>query len=141
VTTANEVTFYDRAIRRIYILIPALGLGGALAICGVKGWQWGAGFLVGASAAFLNFRWLHQVVNALGRTSEPLAGNETDQEARPLVRRHLIFFLCIRYLLLGIGGYVILKKFGLGLEAALFGLLVPVAAAVSEILFELAHGA
>ena len=127
-TTASDTAFYDRAVRRIYRLILFFGLAGAALIAGFKGPQHGAGFLVGGLASFLNFRWLHQLVSAIGAS----VGHGKK-------RRAVLFGL--RYLVLGTGGYAILKLFGLDLEAALFGFLVPVAAVLGEILFELAHGA
>lgn len=127
-TTANDAAFYDRALRRIYTLILSLGFAGAVAIVWLKGWQWGLGFLLGTAVSLLNFRWLHQLVGALGPD-------------RPRPRKRLVLFLGLRYLLLGIGGYAIVKGLGLDLKAALFGLLVPVAAVLIEILFELTYGA
>jgi len=124
----NDAAFYDRAVRRIYGLILVFGLAGAAAVAGFKGPEYGAGFLVGGTASFLNFRWLHQLVSALGAPIER-------------GKKRLAVFFGLRYVVLGIGCYVTVKVFGLNLEAALFGLLAPVAAVLSEILFELAHGA
>ena len=45
----------------------------------------------------------------------------------------------LRYLLLAAGGYVILNFTALSLAAAFFGLFVPVAAVILEILFELVY--
>jgi hypothetical protein len=123
----SDPAFYDRALRRIYMLILSLGFAGGLAIAGLRGWQWGLGFLVGAAISFLNFRWLHQLVGTLGPEGTRL-------------RKRLVIFLGLRYLVLGIGGYAIVLAFGLDLTGALLGLLVPVGAVLSEILFELAHG-
>ncbi len=127
-TNASDSGFYDRALRRIYTLILSLGFAGALVIVGIKGWQWGLGFLLGAAISLVNFRWLHQLVSALGPD-------------RPRPKKRLVMFLALRYLVLGMGGYVIVKGFGLDLTAGLFGLLVPVAAVLVEILFELTYGA
>jgi hypothetical protein len=49
-------------------------------------------------------------------------------------------FVALRYLLLGAGGYVIVKVFGMNAIAAIAGLFVPVAAIIVEILYELVHG-
>ncbi len=46
----------------------------------------------------------------------------------------------LRYGLLGLGGYVIVKVFGMNGIALLSGLFVPVAAVICEILYELTYG-
>jgi hypothetical protein len=124
---ASETEFHQRALRRIYrnmAWVAALGAAGAGAW---RGWRFGLAFLLGAAASYLNFRWLHRVVDAMG------------PDARPAPKRIYAFFL-FRYLLLGLGGYVIVKIFGMNAIAALAGLFVPVAALISEMLYELAHG-
>ncbi len=123
----SEPAFYEGALRRIYwsmLWIVALGAAG---IAAWQGWRLGVAFLFGGAAASLSFRWLHQVVSAMG------------PDARPAPRRVYAFF-ALRYLLLGAGGYVIVKVFGMNAIAALAGLFVPVAALLSEIVYELVHG-
>ncbi len=58
---------------------------------------------------------------------------------RPPPAQALLVFLLLRYLLLGCGGYVIVKFFGLNLTAALLGLFVAIAAVIFEILYELIY--
>jgi hypothetical protein len=124
----TETEFYERALTRIYRLMPWLAAGGAAAAAIVwKGWPAGFAFLLGAAGAYFNFSWLHQMVGALG------------PGARPPRKRVYILFL-FRYGLLALGGYVIVKVFGMNGIAALLGLFVPVAAIFAEILFELTHG-
>ena len=122
-----ETGFYKRALRRTYlnlVWIAALSAAGAGAW---KGWRLALAFLLGAAGSYLNFRWLHQVADAMG------------PDARPAPKR-VYFFLAFRYLLLGLGGYVIVKIFGMNAIAALAGLFVPIAALISEICYELVHG-
>jgi lysylphosphatidylglycerol synthetase-like protein (DUF2156 family) len=119
--------FYHRAFSRVYRCILFLGVVVSLVVGIAKGWLWGLAFLLGAAAACLNFSWLHQAADALG------------PDARP-TRKRVFLFIVLRYLLLGAGGYVIVKVFGMNAIAAVCGLLVPVAAILLEIIYELVHG-
>jgi len=121
-----ESVFVEQALRRIFRGMLILGGAGALAALWLGGWRGGLGFLVGATASYLNFYWLHRLVEGLAPGGR-----------RP--RKWLVFFLATRYLLLGLGGYVIVKVVGLSLMAVLAGLFVPVAAVIVEILYELTH--
>jgi hypothetical protein len=123
-----ERIFLGRALNRIHLLMAFLMVAGALAAAVHGGWRWSAGFLLGAGASWLNFRWLKQLVNSLG---EAAAGKPP--KARVAV------MLGLRYLLLGAGGYAILNFTALSLAAALTGLFVPAAAVILEILFELVY--
>ena len=109
-------------------MIAVLGFAGAATAAVYGGWQWATGFVLGAAASYLNFRWLTQLVNALGQAAQ----------SKPTKKR-IAVLLGLRYLLLGTAGYVILNFSALSLAAALFGLFVPVAAVILEILFELAY--
>jgi len=123
-----ESLFYGRALARIQFLILFLSGAGVIAAAIYSGWRLAAGYVVGAAASYLNFRWLKQITNALGAaaTGKP-----------PSTRVGVIFGL--RYLLLGLGAYAILNFTTLSLAAALAGLFVPVAAVVLEILYELVY--
>lgn len=123
---AAEAVFVERALRRIFRGMLVLGGAGTLAALWLSGWRGGLGFLVGATGSYLNFYWLDRLVEGLAPGGR-----------RP--RRWLLFFLATRYLLLGLGGYVIVRVFGLSLIAVLIGLFVPVAALIVEILYELTH--
>lgn len=116
----------ERALTRIRRLMAMFAALGAVAMLAGKGLAWGAGFLAGALAAMLNFRWLEQVAGGL----DPARG------ARRL-RWAALFGL--RYVLLGAGGYVIVKVFGFSGLAILAGLLVAAAAVLVELIYELLH--
>jgi hypothetical protein len=120
----SDEPFFERALRRISRSILVLSLTGTVALLVFAGWRWSAGFAAGAAASWLNFRWLKQLVDALGGQ-------------RP--RASLALFLGSRYLLLGLGAYAILRYSEISLPAALAGLFVPVAAVLFEILFELIY--
>jgi hypothetical protein len=105
----------------------ALAAAGALTALAWRDWRWALGYLAGVAGGYLNFSWLHQLVESL--------------DPRPRrARRRLLAFLALRYLLLGACGYVIVKVFGMSAIAVLAGLFVPLAAILFETLFELAHG-
>lgn len=119
-----EAAFYDRAIARVFRWMAAAAAAGAIAALFWRGWQGAAAFSLGAVAAYYNFRWLHEAVEALA--PEPRR-----------VRRRIFVFLGLRYAGLAAGGYVIVKIFGMNAIAALLGLFVPVAAVIIEIVYEL----
>jgi hypothetical protein len=124
-----EQAFYDRALRRMARGMAALTAAGCLVCLMLRGWKWGLGYLLGAAASCLNFRWLKRVVDSLGGTP--------DRRLSP----KFAILMGLRYLLLAAGGYVIVNFTSLSLPAALAGLLVPAAAVILEIVFELIYAA
>jgi hypothetical protein len=123
--TDPDERLFDRALDRIWKVTFALAAGGAIAAFAWGGWPWSAGFLLGAAASAINFRWIKQVVDALGGT-------------RP-TRTRVAVLAGLRYLLLGGGAYVILKYSSISISAALMGLFVCVAAVIIEIVIELVY--
>lgn len=123
-----EQLFIGRALDRIKFLIVFLSGAGVLVTAVYGGWRWGFGFVLGAAAGYLNFRWLKKLVDSLGEAAR----------GKP-PRTRVAVFLGLRYLLLAAGGYVILNFSALSLAAALIGLFVPAAAVILEILFELIY--
>ena len=121
-----DETFYDRALGRIRTAMLWLSLAGTVVALPVYSWRHSLGFLAGAAASLANFHWLHQLTASLGPSAQG-------------ARRRVLLFLLLRYFLLGLGGYVIVKIFGLNLAAALVGLLVAVAAVIVEIVYELIY--
>jgi hypothetical protein len=117
--------FFDRALIRISKTIFAIAAGGLIIVFVWRGWTWGAGFALGAAASWLNYRWLKQIVDALGQN-------------RP-ARKRVAILAGMRYALLGGGAYVILHYSPVSVTAALAGLFVSVAAVIVEICFELAY--
>ncbi|MGH9722763.1 MAG: ATP synthase subunit I [Bryobacteraceae bacterium] len=118
----------ERIVRRLerwIVVLSALGAGGAFLR---GGWQAAAGFALGAVAGYMSFRSMRKLVEALGQA----------QTKPPRARTAVL--LGLRYALLGVAGYVILRYSSLSVTAALAGLFVPVAAVMLEILFELTYG-
>ncbi len=126
----TDEAFFARAVRRIRRTTLVLGGAGMVAAAVAGGLPAGGGFLLGAGASYLNFKWLKRLVDALG----PAASSARPPRARVAV------FLGLRYLILGAGAYVILRSSILNLTAALAGLFVSVAAVIVEILYELTYG-
>ncbi len=122
----TDEVYFDRAIGRIQALMLWLSAGGTAAALPLYSWRHSLGFLAGALASLANFHWLHQLAAALGGGQRRL-------------RRRVLVFLVLRYVLVGAVGYVIVKIFGLNLAAALAGLFVAVAAVILEIIYELVY--
>jgi len=120
---ADELSFERAAWRigRIMIVIGSLGTGVALV---ARGWKWGAGFLLGAAISGLNYHWLYKLVAGLGTGDAP---------------RHRAVVLGFRYLILGIGAYVILRLSRISLMAVLAGVFVLTAAVFVEVVFEIVY--
>ena len=118
----------DHAVGRIFRLTLALTVLGAAVYFAVGGWRGGLGCLLGGLISYLNFRWIKRTVYALGQA----AGGKPP-------RARVAVFLGLRYLLLGVGAYAILKFSEISLKAALVGLFAPTAAVILEILIELIY--
>jgi hypothetical protein len=123
-----EQLFIGRALGRIQLLIAFLSGAGVVVTAIYGGWRWALGYILGAAAGYLNFRWLKKLVDSLGEAA-------SGKPPRALVA----VFLGLRYLLLAAGGYVILNFSALSLAASAMGLFVPVVAVILEILFELIY--
>jgi len=119
----------ERAVVRISRWLLLVALLGAAVGSALRGWRWGLAFLLGAGASYINFRWIHRLVNSLGDAAAK----------RKPPRARVAVLLGLRYLLLGAGAYAILRFSTLSLAAVLLGLFVSVAAVILEILFELIY--
>lgn len=120
---ADDVS-YDRVIRRIAWITLVLASAGSAVAWATRGWRWAAGFAFGGLVSWLSFRWLKQMVAALGVERPP---------------SYLAAKAVLRYLLIGISVYVIVKHNVVNLYAALAGLLLSTAAVIVEILIELVY--
>ena len=118
--------FYERAVRRIYVNIVWLGIAGTVVATWFVGWACGMGFLAGATASALNFRWLHHMAEAI------VPGGKKPGKGFGL-------FLSLRYVLFGVVGYIMIKYVQVDILAALVGLFTAVAAVLVEILYELIY--
>jgi hypothetical protein len=119
---------FDKGIARVPVLIGVLGLLGSGVVWGVWGISHSVAFLVGAVAAWFNFRLLEGFVNKLGR----LAAAEPGKPPRVSG-----IWLFIQFALFVAGAFVILRLTGFNVVAALCGFLVCPAAVMIEIVYEL----
>lgn len=115
----------DQTLVRIRYLILLLTVTGVLIGALSGGVSYACGFLLGALAGEANYWWLKRLVGHLGES-----GPKPPSTASAVV-------LGLRYGLLGLGGYAILRYTSWSFPAALLGLFVPVAAVILGILIEL----
>jgi ATP synthase I chain len=113
---------FDRAACRIARNMVWIGALATVSVFLAAGWKWGGGFLLGAIAAWFNFRWLKRLVEALGGGRRPGSA-----------------WLASRYLLLAAGCYVILRFSPISAPAVVTGMFILIAAIFVEILFELVY--
>lgn len=115
--------FYERALWRIRLFTVLVGLTGSMVLLVAQGVRPAAGFLAGAALSVLNFRGLSMLVNAIGGTARP----------GPVAA----VLIALRYLLIGLIIYVIVRFLGVTPAAVIWGLLAAFAAVIIEILCEL----
>lgn len=118
----HDKDFYDRALRRIRILTPIVGIAGSLVVLVLQNARSAAGFLLGAALSTVNFYGIAKLASALGGASKP----------GPLAA----ILIALRYLLISCAIYVMIKLLGFGPVAVLWGLLAAFGAVVLEILYE-----
>jgi hypothetical protein len=120
---AADPNFYVQALRRIGILILAIGTIGAGVLTSLKGFRMGLAFLLGAMFSYASFWGWQHVVLALSPDTAP-------QKPWKFVFR-----------IIALGGLacVIIKVLGLNVAAAVTGLLVSGAAVILEIVFEIIY--
>jgi ATP synthase I chain len=114
---------YDRALTRVKLLTIAVGLVGTAAMLLTRGLGAAAGFLAGAGISYVNFELLCGFARVLGG-------------AAPKARGWGVVIL-LRYAIVGVAAYVIVRVLGITPVAVLVGLLAAFAAVILEILYEL----
>jgi hypothetical protein len=121
-------SFYAGAIGRITRNMPALALLGAALLWWRVGGFLAAGFIVGCMIAYVNFYWLKRVVNAIAeRATQGASGGHT----HGIVARFLV-----RYALVAVAAYAILRLSVQSLHGLFIGLFLPVAAILCEAAYE-----
>lgn len=121
-------SFYARALPRISRFMLALCVVGSTAAWAAFGWRAAAGFACGSVIAYLNFHWLKRAVNAL---ADSITQSGQRQSSKGIVLRFLL-----RYVLMGLGAYVILTVSPASLTWLFAGLFVPVGAIACEAAYE-----
>ena len=122
------VADYDIAIARVPRWIVILGLIGTGIAGRMGGVLWAISFILGAIAAWINYRLIVRVVDKLGELAQAGGPKRT---ARTTVA------MFIQFAFLVLGAFVILRVSGLNFVVALCGLLVCPAAVMVEIFYEL----
>jgi len=118
----------NQAMVRVPLLIAVLGLIGSGVAWHFGGLPWAGAFLVGAVAAYLNFRLIERFVNRLLRAlaAEP---RKPPQAAG--------FMLFLQLSLFVLAAFVILRFSGMNIMVALYGFLVCPAAVMLEAIYYL----
>ncbi len=116
---------YPRMAARLERFILYVGTAGIPAAVFIWGWRGAIGFLLGAVAAWLNFRRLRAMVDVLGG----------DRRKASWMRMAILYFG------IGMAGYVMIKYFEVSMLSAFGGLLfVPVGAVLLEVLYTFIYG-
>jgi hypothetical protein len=125
---AGEHDFYSGAAERIPWFMAALGLGLSAAAWWKYGRACALGFLGGCLIAFLNFHWLKSGVAGLA--------DRVTQAGSAQSGKGIVFRFLLRYVLMGLGAYVILTSFPASLRGLFAGLFLPVGAIACEAVYE-----
>jgi hypothetical protein len=131
--------FFAAAYRRIQALIVGLGVIASIPVFAYFGWRVGAGFLLGAALAFINFLWMKQSIIALTNRITP----QVEDQKVPSQGRAVIFKFIFRYALIGAAAYVIIFSSTVSVYGALAGFFLSVVAllieAVNEAVYAIRH--
>jgi hypothetical protein len=120
--------FYSHALERIQRLMIILGVAGFATAWMGFGWRKALGFALGGAIAYVNFRWLEQVVAGIA--------DLTIQSGTPASSRGVVHRFLLRYFLMAIVAFVILTASRESLYGLFAGLLLPVAAILCEAVYE-----
>ena len=119
--------FFAGAYGRMARVMAALAVVAAPVLAVTLGWRFGLGFVAGAAAGAANFYWLKGTVNALG----DVVTRTGQRSTAGIVAKSVL-----RYGLLAVIVYVILRGSGEGVYGFFAGLFVPVTAMVAEGAYE-----
>jgi hypothetical protein len=122
--------------RRISWLTLLIGFVAALFVAVFRDRLWGAGLAIGATLAWLNFRWLRRGLDALVTASTAQAGKE-----KPVVPLLTYFAVAFRYGLIALGVYVIFEYLRVPLVSMVVGLCALGAAVIAASVYEILHPA
>jgi hypothetical protein len=125
----NSEAFYSGAIDRISRFMLVLAVALSAASWWHYGWRIALGFACGSAVAYLNFHWLKRVVSALA--------DRATQSGRTQSSQGVVLRFLLRYVLMGLGAYVIFTVSRASLYGLLAGLFLPVAAIACEAAYEL----
>jgi small-conductance mechanosensitive channel len=127
--TRRQEQFTETLIAWLTPLFGALAAAAALLL---HHKDWGAGVLIGAALAWLNFRWLRQGLDGLVAESQEQAGQE-----KPGVSIFTYLLALLRYSLIALIVYVIFVYLHIPLVSMLAGLCAMGAAAIAASVYEI----
>jgi hypothetical protein len=119
--------FYRGVLRRLFLAMAALVLVLTPAVWIRYGAAQVSGFLLGSAVAIANFYWLRRTVEALG---DAFAATGKKPSSARVITRFLM-----RYALIALAAYVILKRSPASLYGLIAGLSLPVAAILIEAVY------
>ncbi len=125
---AAATAFYDGAYPRIVKFMAVLAALAIPVVWAVFGLRVAVPFAAGCLLAFLSTHWQKQTVETL---CDGITRPEQRTRTGVVVRRFLL-----RYLLVGVGAYVIFKSSAFNVYGLLVGLSLPVAAITCEAAYE-----
>jgi small-conductance mechanosensitive channel len=125
---AAQYELTERRIARFTLIVGGLASGGASFLFSIRV---GAGVLIGALLAWINFRWLERAMNSVTRASTAQAGSP---EARVPIMSFLGIFA--RYALIAAVVYVIFSRLRIPVLSMLVGLCALGVAAIFATVWE-----
>lgn len=114
---AASASRYRQSESRISYLTLILGAVAALLVAFLYSWRWGAGLMIGAALAWLNFRWLKQGLDVLTQAAVAQAHQE-----KVRVPISTYFKALFRYGLIALIVYVIFEYLNVPVLSIIFGL-------------------
>ena len=120
---AADALFTD-SLGRIDRLIPILAVAVSAMLAARVSWPAALGFLVGATIAYFNFRWLKSTVSALAAA--------VTQNGEHVSRPSVVLRFLTRFVLIALAAYVIFVSYPVAFHGFLGGLFVPVLAIFVE---------
>lgn len=127
-TQDKAEAFYSGAITRIPRFMLALAIVFIAAAWLVYGWRITLGFACGSAIAYLNFYWLERVVAALM--------DRATQSGHAQSSGGVVFRFLLRYVLMAIAAYAILRVSPASLYGLFAGLFLPVGGIACEAAYE-----
>ncbi len=118
---------FASSLRRLEQFILAIAAFVSVALSLKAGWPVALGFLVGATVAYVNFRWLKSTVVAL---SDAVTGSNVHASKPSVVLRFLT-----RFVLIVLAAYGIFISYPVAFHGFLGGLFTPVLAIMAEAMY------
>ena len=130
-TIARSREWFQRVERRIAALTLGIGAVAALIVAVAGAWRWGAGVLLGATLAWVNFRWLEQALEAVARLARAQSGTP-----EPRISIWVWIKVFSRYGLIGVLLYTAWVLLHIPVVSMLAGLCALGAAVMAEGIYE-----